>query len=103
MWWRKPGRITHGRIAHIVHRPPINNTKPTRRRKDSPSHIVLALQIKDSAFGAGASVGTVRHRMTTKYKIVSPNTGYRVRTYMNRIVSLVLSDPTGRFGRWGRL
>lgn len=61
---------------------------PTRRRRDSPSQIVLALEIKESAFRRGGpNVGTFGHRQAAKYKIVSPNTGFRVRAWTLRAVS----------------
>lgn len=73
----------HRLISHVAPSPP-NQHRTDRRRKESPSHIVLALEIKDSAFTRGPNVGTVRHRLAAKYKIVSPNTGYRVRSISHR-------------------
>lgn len=52
----------------------------THSNKNHPDQIVLALHIKESAFRrAGANVGTFGYKQTARYKIVSPNTGLRVR------------------------
>ncbi len=82
-------RPVHARLKPVIPRPspplPRRHPPPPPRRKDSPEHIVLALHLKESAFKKGATVGSVGYRMEARYRLVSSNTGYRVRCIRQKI------------------